>query len=597
MMREACDTDALKALAAMAAKPVETPKQTTATSYGESARRLLVPEFLRDSGISFRNPVSSGAWTKYVLDECPFDSNHKAPDSYVSQHDAGAVTFHCSHDSCCNNKWQQFKAVTGKPQGHHYDPPLPPKVKNKRPARMSTDHDSDDDGPDEQDIRGYDVTDRNDIGNAEHFKVRHGDKLRHCYAWKKWLVWDGTRWKLDGDGTPIRLAKDTVMEIFRDGLNSHDGDIIKLAEESAKASRLQAMISLAAPELPIDVDDLDTNGWLLNCPNGTVDLRTGKLQPHERWQNITKLCPTEFHPDATAPKWEQFVRDIFVDDDLISFVQRLVGYCLTGDVSEQKLPIFHGNGANGKSTFLNGFMDVVGSDYTMQSMPDFLMEKRGESHPTEKASLFGKRFVSCVETEASRKLAESTVKMLTGGEKIMARRMREDFWEFQPTHKLILCTNHKPVVAGQDHGIWRRLLLVPFTQRFEGPRIDKALPEKLRTEATGILAWLVRGCIEWQRVGLNPPAIVTNATNQYRTNEDTIGLFIEEQCQTGKNLAIAFKAFYGAFAAWCEESGHDCPAKKTVGTWLGENGFHRGRSNGVVWSGLMLNPVFDDSYQ
>ena len=444
--------------------------------------------------------------------------------------------------------------------------------------------------------RQYDVTDRNDIGNAAHFAERHKDRLRYCFAWKKWLVWDGTRWKLDSDGSPIRLAKDIVRAIFSDGLDDHDGQVVRLAEESAKASKLQAMISLAAPELPIYVDDLDSNGWLLNCPNGTVDLRTGTLQPHERWQNITKLCPTEFEPTAAAPKWGQFLRDIFVDDDLISFVQRLMGYCLTADVSEQKLPIFHGSGANGKTTLLNAFMDVVGSDYTMQSMPDFLMEKRNESHPTEKASLFGKRFVSCVETEASRKLAESTVKMLTGGEKIMARRMREDFWEFNPSHKLVLCTNHKPIVAGQDHGIWRRLLLVPFTECFKGDRIDKLLPDKLRTEAAGILAWLVRGCMDWQRVGLNPPAIVTDATNTYRTNEDTIGMFVNEQCQTGKNVAVTFKALYGGLTAWCDESGHDCPGKKTVGTWLGENGFSRSRSNGVVWNGLMLNNVSDDSF-
>jgi putative DNA primase/helicase len=273
-----------------------------------------------------------------------------------------------------------------------------------------------------------------------------------------------------------------------------------------------------------------------------------------------------------------------------------MGYCLTADVSEQKLPIFHGTGANGKSTLLNAFMDVVGSDYTMQAMPDFLMEKRGESHPTEKASLFGKRFVSCVETESSRKLAESTVKMLTGGEKIMARRMREDFWEFSPSHKLVLCTNHKPIVAGQDHGIWRRLLLVPFTQRFEGQRIDKALPDKLRTEAAGVLAWLVRGCMDWQRVGLNPPAIVTNATTAYRTKEDVLGRFIDDECQQGPNVSVTFASLFAKLETWSRDNGDDCPTKKSFGTWLAENGFERSRSNGVVWNGLMLSNVPEDNF-
>lgn len=439
-------------------------------------------------------------------------------------------------------------------------------------------------------VRTYDPTDRNDIGNSRHFAKQNADRLQYCHAWKKWIAWDGARWVLDGDGAALRLAKSTVHEMFTHGLAMQSEQIMELATTTASASKLRAMISLAAPELPIGIEDLDSNGWLLNCPNGTLDLRTGDMMEHQRHLNITKLCPTPYLPDSTAPRWEHFVREIFVDDDLISFVQRLMGYCLTGDVSEQKLPIFYGTGANGKSTLLNAFMDVVGTDYTMQSMPDFLMEKRGESHPTEKASLFGKRFVSCVETEASRRLAESTVKMLTGGEKIMARRMREDFWEFEPSHKLVLCTNHKPVVAGQDHGIWRRLLLVPFTQRFEGSRIDKTLPDKLRAEAPGILAWLVRGCIAWKRDGLRPPDIVTVATTAYRTKEDVIGRFIADECQKGSNISATFKSLFHALEAWCRDNGDDCPTKKALGTWLGENGFEKMRSNGVVWKGLMLKP-------
>lgn len=200
-----------------------------------------------------------------------------------------------------------------------------------------------------------------------------------------------------------------------------------------------------------------------------------------------------YDPNADPPAWYDFLAQVFVDADLIDFVQRFLGYCLTGAVSDQRVPIFYGTGANGKSTLLNAFMDAIGPDYTMQCLPDFLMEKKGESHPTEKASLFGQRFVSFVETEASRKLAESILKMLTGGERIMARRLYEDFWEFDATHKSVLCTNHRPIISGTDHGIWRRLLLVPFLQRFGGARQDKHLPEKLKAERAGILAWLFVG--------------------------------------------------------------------------------------------------------
>ena len=459
-----------------------------------------------------------------------------------------------------------------------------PDAARKKP--IIADNSANDDAP----RRSYEQPELNDIGNAEHFAKQHGDRLKYVHAWNKWLVWDGCRWKLDDDGTPLQLAKQTVRDIFHDGVTRHDQQILQLAVRSANASKLAAMLTLAAPELPVTVEALDTNGWLLNCPNGTLDLRTGELKPHERWQNITKLCPTEYQPDATAENWERFLLEVFIDTDLIAFVQRLLGYCLTGDVSEQKLPIFYGTGANGKSTLLNAFLAVVGTDYSMQAMPDFLMEKRGESHPTEKASLFGKRFVSCTETEASRKLAESTVKMLTGGERIQARRMREDFWEFEPTHKLVLCTNHKPIVTGTDHGIWRRMLLVPFNQRFEGDRIDKNLPAKLQSEAVGILAWLVRGCIEWQRDGLNPPPVVTSATDEYRSQEDIIGRFVAEQCEPAKSSAVRFSVLYSQFESWCEDSGDFCPSKRKVGTWLTDQGYEAYSAHGRMYRGIDMKP-------
>lgn len=440
--------------------------------------------------------------------------------------------------------------------------------------------------------RSYDLQDRNDIGNAVYFAKLHAGRLRHVHAWKKWLVWDGCRWKVDDDGAPTRLATETVQKMFAEGLESGDGKIRKFASKTAHAPRLQAMVNLAASQLPVSVEDLDSNGWLLNCPNGTLDLRTGKLDPHQRWQNITWLCPTEYDPKARAPQWSRFLMSVFDNDEsLIEFLQRLLGYCLTADVSEQKLAILFGAGANGKSTMLNAFLDVVGSDYAMQAMPDFLMQKQGEAHPTGQASLFGKRFVACVETESSRKLAESTVKLLTGGERIRARRMREDFWEFEPTHKLILCTNHKPVVTGTDHGIWRRLLLVPFAKRFEGRAIDRRLPEKLKVEAPGILAWLVRGCMEWQDKGLQPPPVVTQATQAYRSQEDVIGQFVSDACELAKTSTSRFKDLYSALSRWCEDSGEAVPSTRKFGAWLSGQGHESFSSNGRCYRGIDLKSI------
>jgi len=440
--------------------------------------------------------------------------------------------------------------------------------------------------------REFNFSDQHDIGNATDFAAVYADDLRYCSSWAKWLAWDGARWKIDTEDRALRLAMEHITDVIhRVVIGRLDKSVLAFAVKSANVSRLRAMVALAGASMPICVDDLDRDSWALNCLNGTVNLKTGKLRKHQRTDNLTKVCPTEFQPDAESPVWAKFLRDVFADDvELIQFAQRLFGQYLTGDVSEQKLAIFHGTGANGKSTLLNAFMDAVGPDYAMQCMPDFLMEKKGDSHPTEKASLFGKRFVSCVETEASRKLAESTVKALTGGEKIMARRMREDFWEFSPTHKLALCTNHRPVISGTDHGIWRRLLLVPFLQRFDGERQDKQLSEKLQAERSGILAWAVRGCLEWQRAGLNPPGIVSNATADYRSSEDILGRFVADCCLVEPAGSVRFSVLYERLEAWSRDGGEETPAKKAVGTFLEEQGHQKYSANGRCYRGLMMAP-------
>jgi putative DNA primase/helicase len=441
--------------------------------------------------------------------------------------------------------------------------------------------------------RSFTPSDLTDIGNARHFAGLNRGLLMHCHSFRKWYVWDGPRWKLDEDQAPLRLAKETVMDLFRqaNGIQGNNSREVDFASNSAKLQRMQAMLTLAAAEMPVSLSSLDQNEWLYNCPNGTVDLRTGELRKHRREDLITRLCPTEFHPDATCPIFDAFMQQVFADNpEVIPFWARLVGYFLTASVQEQILVICWGSGANGKSTFLNTILQAMGCDYSMQGQPDFLVEKYGEAHPTERADLFGKRLVVCSETAQSRKLDEAKVKLLTGGERIQARRMREDFWEFAPSHKLILVTNHKPIVKGTDHGIWRRLLLIPFTQRFEGAAKDPELPEKLRAESQGILSWAVRGCREWLSQGLNPPECVANATNEYRSSEDIIGRFIKANCLVDSSGSVVFKHLYSRMESWCDDTGDFCPSKRVVGSWLKENGFKDFSSGGRGYEGLTLLP-------
>jgi putative DNA primase/helicase len=329
-------------------------------------------------------------------------------------------------------------------------------------------------------------------------------------------------------------------------------------------------------------DVLDRDSWLLNCPNGTVELKTGKLREHRREDYITKLCPAVFMPDAKAPTWLAFLENIFEENsDLIGFVQRLCGYCLTGDVSEQVLPIFYGVGANGKSTFVNAILNMLGVDYSIKAPQDFLVRKKQDAHPTEIADLFGKRLIAAVETDEGRRLAESLVKELTGGDRIRARRMREDFWEFAPTHKVILACNHKPEIRGTDYAIWRRIRLVPFNVIIPRNQQDKKLPKKLHAELPGVLAWCVRGCLDWQRDGLGYPLDVERATESYRSDQDLLGTFFLERCVTGPAFKARAGELYETYKKHCESTGEFALSQRRFGAQLSERGFKRFTNNGV----------------
>lgn len=446
---------------------------------------------------------------------------------------------------------------------------------------------------------------RTELGNARRFVATFGEDVRFCHAWSKWFCWDGTRWKLDDDGAVQRLAASIADAVWHLVANHHTKDTIEFAEKTSKASGINAMLKLAASMLPIRVDELDANHWLLNCPNGTVDLRIGALRPHRREDNLTKLCPTIFNPEAATLSFDHFLDSVFDGSStLIDFLQRLFGYVITGDVREQCLPIFYGEGSNGKSTLLTAIQDTLGIDYSTTAPPSLLMEKKTDTHPTELAGLFGKRLVVAQETNQGARLAESTVKSLTGGDRVSARRMREDFWEFSPTHKLLLCTNHKPKIKGTDHAIWRRLLLVPFLQKFWNPdkgesgpdelRQDKTLPAKLKAEREGILAWMVQGCHAWQRDGLQVPDIVRTATEVYQGESDTVGRFVSECCLKGDSHRIKFSALFDALKKWCDELGNNLPSRTMVGAWL-ENRFERQLSSGTWYRGITTKPDLDEN--
>jgi putative DNA primase/helicase len=322
---------------------------------------------------------------------------------------------------------------------------------------------------------------------------------------------------------------------------------------------------------------MDRDPWLLNLRNGTINLRTGEFRPHDRRDLITKLAPVNYDPEAVCPIWDGFLDRIMAGNkDLINFIRRATGYSLTGSVKEQVMVFLYGQGANGKSTFLSTVLALVG-DYGIQSHSELLMARTREAHPTERSDLYRKRIVACVEVDQGRRMAESLVKQLTGGEKVRARRMREDFWEFDPTHKLFLAGNHKPTVQGTDEGIWRRVLLVPFTVSIPETERDKDLPDKLKVELPGILNWALCGCREWITGGLGVPDVVRKATDQYREEMDDFEDFVEDCCVVGKDQRVRASDIYQAYKDWVPGGTRPLP-RKDFKAQLAKRGFRDSRS-------------------
>jgi P4 family phage/plasmid primase-like protien len=441
---------------------------------------------------------------------------------------------------------------------------------------------------------GTKLTVRNctDLGNAERFSEQHGADVRFSHVWSKWLAWDGRRWAIDTTGEIPRRAKRTARSIWAEAVRAPKRELRERlgqwASSSEKRDRINAMIALASSEqpIPIAVEQLDADPYLFNVENGTIDLRTGELREHRREDFLTKVCKLKYptSPGIDPDLWLEFLDRIFASNaKLIRFVRQLAGVAMLGEVQEHVLPIFYGSGANGKSVWLETICGVFGEDYAMKAPPGLLITSKGDRHPTELADLHGKRFVAAVESEEHGRLSEALVKELTGGDSIRARRMREDFWQFKPSHTVVLATNHKPTIRGTDHGIWRRIRLVPFAVRIPDHEQDKQLSNKLRSEWAAILRWCVAGCLDWQRNGLVAPDEVVSATSDYRSDMDVMGEFVDECCCVGPSEDVKASSLFARYKSWGEERGEYIETQTRFGTRLAERGFQKDKRSGRIW--------------
>lgn len=446
-----------------------------------------------------------------------------------------------------------------------------------------------------------------DLTNAEALLRWSRDDLRYCYHFKKWFVWDGHRWQLDQGAVVMRHAKATIKRLAAKLKTLEDDDEIKRLlshiKVSLSAPRLFAMITLAQSELgvPVKPTDFDADSWKLNCRNGILDLTTGKLHPHTRSDLCSKIVPVAYDPSALCPTWDAFLHTIMAGNtELIAFLQRAIGYALTGNTSEQCLFLLYGTGANGKSTFLETSLAMLG-DYGRQAeFSTFILKRSDDAPRNDIAALHGARFVSAIEVAEGKRLAEPIIKSMTGQDTVTCRRLFEEFFSYQPAFKVFLGANHRPVIKGTDHGIWRRIRLIPFKVTIPDHKQDKELLAKLRQELPGILAWAVRGCLAWQQHGLGMPPEVQEATANYRRDMDTLGDFLSECCVMGDQFQSTSKALYEAYKAWGELNGEQIETQKAFGTKLAERGFTSIRigarqARGWRGLGLMADPAPDRS--
>lgn len=438
---------------------------------------------------------------------------------------------------------------------------------------------------------------RSDLGNAERFVDMFGGRVLWCPARKTFLFYDGKHWVWDDCGHVVRLAHQAARAIHTEAAAEPDPakqrEISKFAVSSQNEGRISGMLSQAKPYLAVRMEELDKDPWAVNFQNGTLDLRTGKLKDHDPADRITKIVPVDYEPEADCPRFKSFLKEILVEDAVVSFVKRYAGYSATGITRERLFALLYGFGKNGKTTLIELLQDTLG-DYATNTDTETILMKRYQGVGNDVAALKGARFVSAAEVEKGRRLAESKVKQLTGSDTVTARYLFGEPFNFKPEFKLWLSTNNKPVIQGTDDAIWDRIRLVPFTQRFEGGKADPKLPEKLREELSGVLAWIVEGCLEWQEHGLGEPDSVINATKQYRTEMDTLATFIDERCVLGPDYWVLAEGLYQQYAIWCDKSGESKESQKGFVARLSERGYERKRATrGVnrgryIWVGIGL---------
>lgn len=553
----------------------EEPRFRPASSFNAASRGFTMEEFLARHAIQTRSKLSYRDGYKWQLD-CPFNPEHKAPDAALYEFTDGTKGFKCSHNSCTDRKWQDFRRI--------YEPnaPVRPQVHQRYEMNpVFTDRESLAKPAVEMDLLMSAESSFNDFGNAARILRFSDGNILYSQDEKSFYVWDGRRFEKNNMAA-LKLAQDTMLEFLKQAYSYED--YRKFAVRSLDQKRLDNALAALRPRVMITPKELDPDSHLLNFLNCTVDLRTGEHLKHSKAYRITRLIHHNYNPRAQAPVFLAALERIL--PGLVTHVQRVIGYSLTGDTSEKVVFIAHGEtGNNGKTTLLDAIRSIV-PEYSVKLMIDSLMVKHGgntNNSMSDLSDLRGARFANTSETESGQRLSESVLKRITQGMgTIKSMRKYENGIEFPETHKLWIDANHLPVIKGSDNAIWRRLHVIPFEVELSESQIDRSLPLKFAAEAEGILAWIVEGARLWYTDGLSQPNIVRTAAENWREDMDIVAPFLAERCnmdQTDPDKWVEKSSLYEAYAKWCEtRSDRRKLERSSFFEYLTSKGYKEGRA-------------------
>lgn len=426
---------------------------------------------------------------------------------------------------------------------------------------------------DESKIHSYTF---DDMGNAQRFIDLFGDKIRYCYTERKWYYYNGVKWSVDNMGMVQKAADRSInamkaeAKLYAQADEESGGDMAKAFEKHMKSSRSnkskKAMLSEAEHHIPVLPAQMDKYRMALNTPSGIINLKNGEIKPHNSEYYFTKSTAVEYSENSECPLWLKFLDDIFAGDrDLIRYIQKAVGYSLTGSTAEQCAFFLYGTGRNGKSTFIDIIRAVLG-DYAANIQPETIMVRSSQSGAVNSdiARLKGARLVTSVEPNEGVRINEGLLKQLTGDDTVTARKLYSEEFEFKPEFKLWMATNHKPVIRGTDTGIWRRIHMIPFEVQIPEDKVDKNLVSKLKKELPAIFKWCVDGCLLWQKEGLKMPSAVLEMVREYRREMDVISAFIEDKCEIGGSVQAS--TLYMAYVNWANANNEYCMSNTKFGT-------------------------------